>query len=301
MNIASFNDFDAYAEAIRNAQVDVQLLHVHERFWRIAEARAGCLRLQYGAEGSGFLAQGSMAAEGWGIYTKQTGAPIPVNGQILDSESIFLLPPRSEFRFAGQGAVQWLSIFVPESLIAPIVSSSDAWPSGRVVHVGQDLARELSQLGKTAFSLGSDHNSTELEQLVQSTIAAAVSNAKVTNTTSQRRNQIITRALELVRGDSGHELTVSSLAYQIGTSQRNLLSAFREQLGMSPQAYIINYKLHQAYRRLKSADHRTVTISSIVTDVGFTDFGRFSRRYHHLFGELPSATLRRREHSSTKR
>ncbi|MGI9472680.1 MAG: hypothetical protein ACR2NZ_14160, partial [Rubripirellula sp.] len=50
--------------------------------------------------------------------------------------------------------------------------------------------------------------------------------------------------------------------------------------------------LHRVRRALLAADRDEVTVSTILSDHGEWAFSRFASRYHRLFGELPSATLR---------
>jgi AraC-like DNA-binding protein len=51
--------------------------------------------------------------------------------------------------------------------------------------------------------------------------------------------------------------------------------------------------MHLVRRDLRSADAEKTTVTEIATDYGFWELGRFEGAYRSLFGEPPSAALRR--------
>jgi AraC-like DNA-binding protein len=51
--------------------------------------------------------------------------------------------------------------------------------------------------------------------------------------------------------------------------------------------------MHLARRALLRADASAATVTMVATDHGFWELGRFSVEYRGLFGESPSASLRR--------
>ncbi len=60
---STFTDFEAYSEAIQDADLDVRLLHPYERSWSIQQRELGTLRVQHGIEGSGLLTRGAVQPE----------------------------------------------------------------------------------------------------------------------------------------------------------------------------------------------------------------------------------------------
>ena len=62
---------------------------------------------------------------------------------------------------------------------------------------------------------------------------------------------------------------------------------------MGPIHYLLLRRMHLARRALLGADAQATTVTTIATDLGFWELGRFSVDYRMLFGESPSASLRR--------
>jgi AraC-like DNA-binding protein len=62
---------------------------------------------------------------------------------------------------------------------------------------------------------------------------------------------------------------------------------------MSPKRYLWMRRMNLARRALRSADLEYTTVTEVATKYGFWELGRFSVTYRSLFGEPPSAALRR--------
>jgi transcriptional regulator GlxA family with amidase domain len=68
-----------------------------------------------------------------------------------------------------------------------------------------------------------------------------------------------------------------------------------EHLGIGPVRYLWLRRMHLARRALIQTAPGTSTVTDIATANGFWELGRFAVEYHALFGEAPSASLRRPE------
>lgn len=111
---------------------------------------------------------------------------------------------------------------------------------------------------------------------------------------SHRRALIIRRFYAVLEAHPDGVLHTPDVCEAIGVSNRTLTTCCNEILGVSPYRYLKLRQLHLVHRALLQADPHTGTITTIATDHGFWDLGRFATAYRELFGELPSVTLRRR-------
>jgi AraC-like DNA-binding protein len=88
-------------------------------------------------------------------------------------------------------------------------------------------------------------------------------------------------------------LYVPELCREIGTSARTLRVCCQEHLGMSPKRYLLLRRMHLVRRALSESTPAEMTVTEIATRYGFWQFGRLAVEYKALFGEAPSAALKR--------
>ncbi len=108
-----------------------------------------------------------------------------------------------------------------------------------------------------------------------------------------RTRGIVARLEEFLEANPMTPLYLVDVCAAIGTGERTLRAACEVHIGMGPMRYLTLRRMHLAHRALTRADPSKATVTHIATDHGFWELGRFSVAYRMLFGELPSATLRR--------
>ncbi|HEX3441462.1 MAG TPA: helix-turn-helix transcriptional regulator [Pseudolabrys sp.] len=104
---------------------------------------------------------------------------------------------------------------------------------------------------------------------------------------------VITRLEELLSANCDRPLHMSEICAATGVSERTLRQFCRKHLGMAPVRYLWLRRMQFARAALMRADPATATVTEIATSHGFWELGRFSVAYRTLFGESPSASLRR--------
>ncbi len=102
----------------------------------------------------------------------------------------------------------------------------------------------------------------------------------------------IQRAEEYMKAHAQDAPTLAEVARSAGVSVRALSGAFKRHRGTTPYAFLREQRLLGIRSTLQQSDGN-LTISSIVSDWGYSNFGVFAKAYKERFGELPSETLRK--------
>ncbi len=114
-----------------------------------------------------------------------------------------------------------------------------------------------------------------------------------------RHRARVMRRLEVVLASTPDKpLYMPQLCATVGASYTALRDCCQEYLGMSPKRYLWLRRMHLVRRALRIADVEKTTVTEIATDYGFWELGRFAVAYRSLFGEAPSAALRRSPENS---
>lgn len=106
------------------------------------------------------------------------------------------------------------------------------------------------------------------------------------------RKRAVSKALEFIRTSHLDNIRLADICEAANVSERTMLYAFKQEVGISPKSYLKAYRLHGANKALRSNQAENVT--SVAADWGFWHMGQFGADYKRLFGELPSMTLGKR-------
>lgn len=96
--------------------------------------------------------------------------------------------------------------------------------------------------------------------------------------------KLLSPALEYISNNYMNHLEVSTLAAICNTSDRNLRRLFVKSLHLSPQDYIIKFRIHMASSLLRTTDDSVINISC---SVGFSTLSSFNRHFKKLIGVSP--------------
>jgi AraC-like DNA-binding protein len=119
--------------------------------------------------------------------------------------------------------------------------------------------------------------------------------------TRQAQSDMVRTAEQYALAHADDRLYVKDLCQAAGVSERTLEYAFREEMALSPMAYLTRIRLHRVHEALLRAPSTSTTVTREALRWGFWHFGEFAKAYRECFHELPSDTLRRAQAGRGKR
>lgn len=99
-----------------------------------------------------------------------------------------------------------------------------------------------------------------------------------------RRKTYTARAMEYVDVNYSRGVTVEELAADLGLTRKYLSRLFKDETGISPQQYLLKYRLDKASELLRTT---ALSVKEVSYSVGYKDPLLFSRMFKQLFGLSP--------------
>lgn len=247
------------------------------------------------------FASGGVGRGRFGISVPLGGPGAAFAGQILEEGCAASALHGEDIRFAAQAGYRHLVVVVDHARLEHLALQSGTGAGvahlirdGRAGGVLRVRKQALKPLERLLDAVAEDRPGMEVEafeRLVYGAVLALIEPGQpppgVSSTVTLFR-----RALELADADPGVP-RISGLSKALHVSPRTLHKAFQMVTGIGPAGFFLKRQLHRARMRLLEADVSQVKISSIAKSLGITELGRFAVRYRTMFGESPSATLRR--------
>ena len=92
-------------------------------------------------------------------------------------------------------------------------------------------------------------------------------------------------AVNLLINNANGSIKVSEVARRIGISRSYLTSIFKKEMKVSPQEFLMNFRMEKAASLLRSTDN---SVNMIASEVGYSDALSFSKLFHKRFGVSPT-------------
>ncbi|MDR0406350.1 MAG: AraC family transcriptional regulator [Clostridiales bacterium] len=102
---------------------------------------------------------------------------------------------------------------------------------------------------------------------------------------SSPRQQYVAQAIQYIHTNYVNGVSVNALAGKIGLNRSYFYEIFKAQTGVSPQQYLIAYRLERACRLLLETNLR---VSDVARSVGYDDEFMFTRMFTNKMGMSPT-------------
>jgi AraC-like DNA-binding protein len=299
-----------YQAAIRGGEADLSITARGDFRAKLIQIDLHKLWMQSGWENLPRVLQATVSPKRMAIqFLADARQPaLQHTGLELHNGAFIALPPGSLFHFRSQSPCHWATMsLTPETFAAAsnalLGRELTAGSEIRFVHPDPAHMTRLVLLHTAARQLAIAAPDTlahpevagALEhQLVHAWVTCLVDEAPTTAGSGWRQHTaIINRFEQVLSKNFDRPMYLAEICAAVGASERVLQSSCEEHLGMAPLRYLWLRRMHLARRALLRADPSKATVTQIATDHGFWELGRFSVAYQGLFGEPPSASLRK--------
>jgi AraC-like DNA-binding protein len=235
--------------------------------------------------------------------------PGPIWGGIRPRKGEFMtFGPGQRVHMRTEGPCRWGAMWFPArdlavyfheltgaALVIPAVAQRWCLPASagrRLLHFHAAAIRAAEIRPETIVNAEAAHG---MEQQLIDALVACLSAGRSNDKTAPRHRQqaIVARFEEHLRAEPNRHPRMADLSAAIGVSGRLLRMCCKAELGMSPTSYVRLRALHRVHDVLRGRYSGATSVSQVARYHGFSDLGCFAAAYRTLFGELPSATLKR--------
>jgi AraC-like DNA-binding protein len=117
---------------------------------------------------------------------------------------------------------------------------------------------------------------------------------KLIRVTATPGRRAVRQSLDFIEQRLSEPLTMDAIAGHVGVSIRSIQQGFKDELGVTPMAYLRERRLERVREELSDAAAGDgVTVTEVAERWGFNHLGSFAALYRKRWGESPSQTLQR--------
>ena len=238
-----------------------------------------------------------------------TEDPAPVLGGIrMGPREIMTVGPGERLHVRSHGPCRCGAIWLPVSDFVrygsaltgtafAVPSTAGSWrprpATGRRLRHFHSVAIRLVENRSNALVDGEAAHGLE-QQLIETLVECLSTGAAIeTSPATRERQDVAVRFETLVQTQPEQPLRLAEVCSALGVTAETLRLSCEEQLGVGPVEYVLRRRMQLAYRALRHRNPDTASVSAIARRYGFRALGRFAASFRALYGELPSAILRR--------
>lgn len=229
---------------------------------------------------------------------------------VLAGKGTFLVGERRFSLSAGQGF-----LIHPDIITTYTADADDPWYYCWVGFGGEGSSFIMSQCGlsleQPVFSF---RNVEKMEKCVGEIYRSVTPSSNPFTTTARlfdffsllyRENDpkrlmsrgAVDSAMEYAARNYSYGVTVQDLARHVGVDRSHLFRIFKKMLGVSPQEYLLGFRLARALELMEGTD---LSVTEIMYSCGFNDLSNFSKQFKKAYGCPPASYRRAGQHGGSR-
>ena len=229
-------------------------------------------------------------------------------GRRLDAHQAFGLASGGEFELATRGDFDIAAMSVERSYLDAYsqrvdgVQFAGALHGNDVLEGGAELNASMRDLLLATLATARDSPQLMAQEPLRRALTHSLCDAMINrfgqpqpaaqpgDMTAGTRQRVVREARHYMAAHAEEPINVPDLCEAIHVSRRTLQYSFQDVLQMSPVTYLRALRLNGVRRDLRRGGDEAV--ADRAARWGFWHLSRFAADYKHMFGELPSETLR---------
>jgi AraC-like DNA-binding protein len=307
--VRTFTDPDDYTASIRGANTEVTVTGRGEFTAKLIRIDLHRLWMHRFSDNLPRIAHTShMKGRAFTLFRTQPGPSLLAGGLDMQPTNIVRHSDADAYHQRSSGSASFAAMSLPVedmvSLGAAIAGLDLTLPKDALIltpapHALAKLQRLHAAAGQLAEDapeiIANPEAARGLEQaLIEALVGCLDNREALPNGSAQGQHAIVMRRFRrVVEENSEQPLYIPEICKAIRVSDRTLRMVCQEHLGMGPKRYLLLRRMHLARGALRHSAPDAASVTDVATRFGFWQLGRFAVEYQSLFGESPSATLRR--------
>jgi len=303
-----FTDFDELAENSRDWNLEIAQLEEGKFVSYSEQLSTGDIQISL-AQFNGRTHQTGDSPSGRTFALLDNATHITWLKQDVGNDSLMIFPARDRDIdvITPKGETSVITLTVSHRLLNRLLTEQDTenvtdimstnevinLPKG-TLHLIRNRSKEyLTRVQKFPELIHSNFFQEDITQNLCEEIIESLSSRGVRSAQKVIEYELWDRIDETIGSSLDKPIRVQELCLAAQVSERTLRRYFHKRFGLSPINYLNLRRLNKVRADLKRTTKKNGVVTDIANKWGFWHMGQFAQDYRHIFGELPSETLKK--------